>query len=191
MAQWSSGTMLALGYVSAIHVASGPGFEPQLGPILFFLLIFTLVLYAHSTPVLKSTPTLSIRDASVIVRNKCPRYCYATASAQSQICSCTAIRDSRASFPSMVLTVHKDDYKHSKEAFVAGMTGSTVYHVNMIAFVALVCLHHLSLHTVFGNDATTRPLLRYTPPSAHAHHHRNHFCYFRNGYSSLSLCSSR
>jgi hypothetical protein len=43
----------------------------------------------------------------------------------------------------MVLTVHKDDYKHSKEAFVAGMTGSTVTHVNMIALVALVCLHPL------------------------------------------------
>ena len=90
----------------------------------------------------------------------------------------------------MVLKVHKDDYKYSKEAFVAGMTGSTVYHVNMIAFVALVCLHHLLLQAVFGNDATTRPLLRYTLPSVHAHHHRNLFCYFWNGYSSLSLCSS-
>jgi len=58
----------------------------------------------------------------------------------------------------MVLTVHKDDYKHSKEAFVAGMTGSTVSHVNMIALVALVCLHHLLSHAAFTDDATTRPL---------------------------------
>ena len=57
----------------------------------------------------------------------------------------------------MVLTVHKDDYKHSKEAFVAGMTGSTVYHVNMIALAALVCLHPLLLHATFANDAI-RPL---------------------------------
>jgi hypothetical protein len=42
--------------------------------------------------------------------------------------------------------VHKDDYKLSKEAFVSGMTGSTVSHVNMIALVALVRLHPLSLH---------------------------------------------
>lgn len=43
----------------------------------------------------------------------------------------------------MVLTVHKDDYKHSKEAFISGMTGSTVSHVNMIALVALasIALH--------------------------------------------------
>ncbi len=33
MAQWSSGTMLALGHAeSALYFASGPGFEPQLGP---------------------------------------------------------------------------------------------------------------------------------------------------------------
>jgi hypothetical protein len=101
------------------------------------------------------------------------------------------VSDSRASFPSMVLTVYKDDYKHSKEAFVSGMTGSTVSHVNMIALVALVCLHPLLLHAAVANDATTRPLLRYTLPSAHARHHRNPFCYFRNGYSSSSLCSSR
>ena len=41
--------------------------------------------------------------------------------------------------PSMVSMGHRDDYKHSKEAFVSGMTGSTVSHVNMIALVALVC----------------------------------------------------
>ncbi|KAF8465850.1 GWT1-domain-containing protein [Russula ochroleuca] len=37
----------------------------------------------------------------------------------------------------------KDDYKHSKEAFVSGMTGSTVAHINMIALVALasIALH--------------------------------------------------
>src|SRR6267154_3603697 len=99
--------------------------------------------------------------------------------------------DSRASFPSMVLTVHKDDYKLSKEAFVSGMTGSTVSHVNMIALVALVCLHPLLLHAAFADNATTRPLLRYTLPSAYARHHKNPSCYFRNGYSLLSLCSSR
>jgi hypothetical protein len=91
----------------------------------------------------------------------------------------------------MVLTVHKDDYNHSKEAFVSGMTGSTVSHVNMIALVALVCLRPLLLHAAFANDATTRPPFRYILPSAHARHHRNPFCYFRNGYSSLSLFSSR
>ncbi|KAG1733266.1 GWT1-domain-containing protein [Suillus lakei] len=36
-----------------------------------------------------------------------------------------------------------DDYKASKEAFVSGMTGSTVFHVNMISGVALssIALH--------------------------------------------------
>lgn len=53
---------------------------------------------------------------------------------------------------SMVLTVHKNDYKHSKEAFVSGMTGSTVAHVNMIALVALVCRHPLVLPTTFAHD---------------------------------------
>lgn len=55
----------------------------------------------------------------------------------------------------MVLTTHKDDYKHSKEAFVSGMTGSTVSHVNMISLVALVCFPFLSL---------LRPLLTSTLP---------------------------
>jgi hypothetical protein len=32
------------------------------------------------------------------------------------------------------------EYKASKEAFVSGMTGSTVFHVNMISGVALVCI---------------------------------------------------
>lgn len=31
-----------------------------------------------------------------------------------------------------------DDYKSSKEAFVSGMTGSNVLHINMISLVALV-----------------------------------------------------
>ena len=52
----------------------------------------------------------------------------------------------------MVLTVHKDDYKHSKEAFVSGMTGSTVAHVNMIALVALVCQHSLVSLTTLAHD---------------------------------------
>ena len=37
----------------------------------------------------------------------------------------------------------QDDYKSSKESFVSGMTGSTVLHVNMISFVALVCVPHI------------------------------------------------
>ena len=93
--------------------------------------------------------------------------------------------------PSMVSTGHKDDYKHSKEAFVSGMTGSTVSHINVIALVALVCLHPLFLHTAFAYDGITRPLLHCTPPSAHAHHHRNPSSSFRNGCSSLSLFSSQ
>lgn len=32
-----------------------------------------------------------------------------------------------------------DNYKEAKEAFVTGMAGSTVLHINMISFVALVC----------------------------------------------------
>ena len=39
----------------------------------------------------------------------------------------------------MVLASHQDDYKYSKESFVTGMTGSTVLHINLISFVALVC----------------------------------------------------
>jgi phosphatidylinositol glycan class W len=36
-----------------------------------------------------------------------------------------------------------DDYKSSKEAFVSGMTGSSVSHINMISMVALVRFLHL------------------------------------------------
>ena len=32
-----------------------------------------------------------------------------------------------------------DDYKSSKEAFVSGMTGSTIGHINMVSLVSLVC----------------------------------------------------
>lgn len=32
-----------------------------------------------------------------------------------------------------------DNYKEAKEAFVTGMAGSTVLHINMISLVALVC----------------------------------------------------
>jgi hypothetical protein len=78
----------------------------------------------------------------------------------------------------MVLTVHKDDYNHSKEAFVSGMTGSTVSHINVIALVALVRLRPLFYTLHLLNDGTTRPLSRCTLPSAHAHHHRTPFCYF-------------
>ncbi len=46
----------------------------------------------------------------------------------------------------MASTAHRDDYKHSKEAFVSGMTGSTVSHVNMITLIVLVCLRPLLLH---------------------------------------------
>ena len=55
--------------------------------------------------------------------------------------------------PSMVSMSHRDDYKHSKEAFVSGMTGSTVFHVNMIALVALVCciLSFYKLHLLTIN----------------------------------------
>ena len=31
-----------------------------------------------------------------------------------------------------------EDYKASKEAFVSGMTGSSIGHVNMVSLVALV-----------------------------------------------------
>lgn len=31
-----------------------------------------------------------------------------------------------------------DDYKSSKEAFVSGMTGSSVTHINLISLAALV-----------------------------------------------------
>ena len=31
-----------------------------------------------------------------------------------------------------------DDYKASKEAFVSGMTGSSVGHINMVSLVSLV-----------------------------------------------------
>lgn len=52
-----------------------------------------------------------------------------------------------ATIGKMVSTSHKDDYKHSKEAFVSGMTGSTVSHINMISLVALVCrISLLRLH---------------------------------------------
>jgi phosphatidylinositol glycan class W len=37
------------------------------------------------------------------------------------------------------------EYKASKEAFVSGMIGSTVLHVNMISGVALVCISGLSI----------------------------------------------
>jgi len=50
----------------------------------------------------------------------------------------------------MVLTDHKDDYKHSKESFVSGMRGSTVSHVNMMALVALVCLRPLLSRAAFA-----------------------------------------
>ena len=46
----------------------------------------------------------------------------------------------------MVSTSHQDDYKHSKEAFVSGTTGSTVSHINMISLVALVCRVYLFAH---------------------------------------------
>jgi hypothetical protein len=38
------------------------------------------------------------------------------------------------------LQITMNDYKASKEAFVSGMIGSTVFHVNMISSVALVCI---------------------------------------------------
>lgn len=33
------------------------------------------------------------------------------------------------------------DYKTSKEAFVSGMTGSSIGHINMLSLAALVCSH--------------------------------------------------
>ncbi|KAH9956341.1 GWT1-domain-containing protein [Russula dissimulans] len=43
----------------------------------------------------------------------------------------------------MVFTSYDNVYRHSKEAFVSGTTGSTISHVNMISFVAFasVALH--------------------------------------------------
>lgn len=35
-------------------------------------------------------------------------------------------------------TMSTQDYKSSKEAFVSGMSGSSIGHVNMVSFVALV-----------------------------------------------------
>lgn len=120
-------------------VASGPGFEPQLGPIFFFL--STFVVYS----VFKSSRICPPGIPQEFVKNKGPSLLRNTI-VRRQFVPVTrpwTAGDSRATFPSMVLTVPKDDYKHSKEAFVSGMTGSTVSHVNMIALVALVCLHPL------------------------------------------------
>ena len=36
-----------------------------------------------------------------------------------------------------------DNYKASKEAFVSGMTGSSIGHINMLSFASLV--RHLAL----------------------------------------------
>ena len=74
------------------------------------------------------------------------------------------------------------DYKHSKEAFVSDTTGSTVFHVNLISLVALVCplLSPPNVHT----DTGERPPSRYTLPSAHDFPHAIPFSFFPNGYSS-------
>lgn len=48
------------------------------------------------------------------------------------------------------------EYKASKEAFVSGMTGSTVFHVNMISSVALV---RISRHSSTVSNLTFFSLL--------------------------------
>lgn len=45
------------------------------------------------------------------------------------------------------------DYKTAKEAFVSGMTGSTVMHINAISFNALVCASKPSLFVCIYNQA--------------------------------------
>ena len=139
MAQWSSGTMLALGYASVACGCERSWVRTPVGPVFFF--------FQHSWSIQCSSQAESVHQG--YLRNLWKtrgRHCYATRLFDAKFVPVTrpwTAGDSRATFPSMVLTVHKDDYKHSKEAFVSGMTGSTVSHVNMIALVALVCLHPL------------------------------------------------
>ena len=86
----------------------------------------------------------------------------------------------------MVLT---SDYKHSKEAFVSGITGSTASHVNIISLVALVC-PVFSPQNVLA-DTSERPPSRYTLPSAHDSLPAIPFSFFPNGYSLLFHFFSR
>jgi hypothetical protein len=58
--------------------ASGPGFEPLLGPQLFFPHIYICALLSFDQISANPTPNLTIGDASGIVRNQRLRYCYAT-----------------------------------------------------------------------------------------------------------------
>jgi hypothetical protein len=52
------------------------------------------------------------------------------------------------------------DYKAFKEASVSGLTGSTISHVNMISFVALVCLPARFLRALTRNSVgLNRPVL--------------------------------
>jgi len=144
--------MLALGYASAKHFASGPGFEPLLGPSLFFSDHLSYLYCSTSFDSVRAQINESVHQGWL---RDCEEQSVYVIAAQHERATPNLFLygntrpwsdrsgDSRASFPSMVLTVHRDDYKHSEEAFVAGMTGSTVSHVNMIALVALVCLHPL------------------------------------------------
>lgn len=50
------------------------------------------------------------------------------------------------------------DYKASKEAFVSGMTGSSITHINIVSAVALVCHPSLLAHT-HQNHLTRHPLV--------------------------------
>lgn len=54
------------------------------------------------------------------------------------------------------------DYKASKEAFVSGMTGSSITHINIISAVALVCLPPLPTYT-FQCCLTRVPLSLLSP----------------------------
>lgn len=65
------------------------------------------------------------------------------------------------------LTNMDKGYKTDKEAFVSGMTGSSIMHVNLVSLVALVRPSHLhtsiSLHII----AQDRPLSAFSPQSKH------------------------
>jgi hypothetical protein len=88
----------------------------------------------------------------------------------------------------MVSTGHRDDYKHSKEAFVSGTTGSTVSHINVIALVAPSCVCILSFYMLhFYLRWNYKASIALHSPSAHAHHHRTPFCFFR---MATPRCSS-
>lgn len=76
-----------------------------------------------------------------------------------------------------------DNYKASKEAFVAGMTGSSIGHINMISLAALVSN---------GSNVSPKPQLtatrypsRYTLRLGHVFHPADHFSSWEKLYFLL------